>query len=609
LLTARPAHADWYSDAKDIIRQLIENNIATNVVPKAAAHVPMLCEFFPSSLAAIQATRFSGLPKVIRKEIADVVGFQVAVQLQPAADQERKIKTFLATDLTARANGKIMPAIAIDVDKVVVPDQVKTLFNKKDQIPKACAGALPSDADENTKPDFSRLQSVATKRLRDCATAQSDPQQEIACAAAIMTRDVVAGDDALISPDLRRLLTALAAESVSKLKLSADDYQAFRALLDQAIQAKTVSSALASTVAEKLYDAYVQRVLAAIGDVAQRAAKEADLAKQKIAEIQARVEVLLPVVSFLAGARFDAITLEQALALAQSLAAQCKATNDTCKALASLVAATETDAGRLVRYVEAKDFGGAAGAVIDIVARVKCPEGDAKEKTPGCSELDRAALNFIRKLAVYTVDAVGASGATTTSDADFRRAAVELIELVSGPGIRRVSGLNIFRHWSTIVPKFSLRKAYRPDRPSESGSTLVTYPSIDALMIRKVVKNYDSFFASVNFTVIDLLGPFTELATRPIDLQGKGSGSVFALGFIVPRLEFELAIPALTNNIVVGAGVATRFYRVSRPDTMSGLGPSYCTCSSLFSPDDCTDGASSLGAKNVEFSVFVKYVP
>jgi hypothetical protein len=109
----------------------------------------------------------------------------------------------------------------------------------------------------------------------------------------------------------------------------------------------------------------------------------------------------------------------------------------------------------------------------------------------------------------------------------------------------------------------------------------------------------------VNFTVVDLLGPFTELATRPVDLEGKRRGGVFALGFVVPRLELELGIPALTNNIVVGTGVAARLYRVSRPDPVMGLGPSYC----IAGGDDCTDGFSNSGAKNIEFSIFVKYVP
>lgn len=68
-----PVSADVYSDATDIIRALVERNIAEQVIPKLASRVPLLCDYFLASMAALQSLRFNGLPAIIHKEISDVI--------------------------------------------------------------------------------------------------------------------------------------------------------------------------------------------------------------------------------------------------------------------------------------------------------------------------------------------------------------------------------------------------------------------------------------------------------------------------------------------------------------------------------------------------------
>ena len=79
----RVSHADVYDDAKDIIRELVERDIASEAIPNAAAKIDLLCDYFPSSLAALQALRFNGLPEVIHKEVADAIGFRLLVKFSP----------------------------------------------------------------------------------------------------------------------------------------------------------------------------------------------------------------------------------------------------------------------------------------------------------------------------------------------------------------------------------------------------------------------------------------------------------------------------------------------------------------------------------------------
>ena len=63
---SRQARADWYDDSKAIIQQLIEDDLATQAVPNAAARIPALCEFFPTTIATLQDKRYKGLPTVLR---------------------------------------------------------------------------------------------------------------------------------------------------------------------------------------------------------------------------------------------------------------------------------------------------------------------------------------------------------------------------------------------------------------------------------------------------------------------------------------------------------------------------------------------------------------
>src|SRR5678815_6138738 len=109
-LCPRDARADWYSDVREIIEQVIETNVSTEIIPNAAARVPALCSFFPSSLAAIQAQRYTGLQTVLRKEVADAVGCAVFRSLNSAPHENDKAHE---TDKALEANK------AYETDKAV----------------------------------------------------------------------------------------------------------------------------------------------------------------------------------------------------------------------------------------------------------------------------------------------------------------------------------------------------------------------------------------------------------------------------------------------------------------------------------------------------------
>lgn len=104
------ARADVVDDATSVIEQLVEDNIAHQVVPSVACKMPMAQKFFPGTVGAIESERFSGLPVILRKETSDLLGLAIVRQIDPTlvATCHRRPGCWSA----GQANGNEAPANA-----------------------------------------------------------------------------------------------------------------------------------------------------------------------------------------------------------------------------------------------------------------------------------------------------------------------------------------------------------------------------------------------------------------------------------------------------------------------------------------------------------------
>jgi hypothetical protein len=661
---SRDARADWYSDAKDIVQQLVEDDIATQAVPNAASRIQAICDYFPSTVAALEDKRYDGLPPILRKEVADAVGYVVLTNLAtlaaappgPAATPPAGAPAPALMTAGAPAGGAPAgppPAVALaartrkapDAKGFVNLDEVRPLLKlglpdaamaakaqpaaavaagpaaagapaPKIQASSSSSGSgdlctFPSQATAKRLQKYSRWvarkqanpnlkqsapedhapvqpvpESKATAALRLCLPPQKDIGSEISCAAALLTRDAVNGDTKLLPSDLRRLAAATIVEGAAVLEKST------KTDADLVTLATKVGAVLASPTGDSIADAVCTGL--AVPDLAT--------CKSTLA---ADIDPLLA-----HGVALNVATLEQALGLVQAIAQQWQtkvgAGGGTLPKVLTYVQQIATGTLQVVKDVQAKDYGAAAGDVMGTVEEIVCEDdnGDTLKAAdgsvkPGCSYKEQTVYQFLQVLAVYSVDSL-TSGTTTTVDANFRKAAVDMIEAWSGAGVRR----NLLHNAEfAYIPEFALRDAWRPGHIGTTSSQLLVYPSVDLLRGRIKIPVGRTFYLGVHGSLLDPLGPLMEVSTRTASWSpsDKNLTSAFLLGFVVPRVDIEFGVPDLTKNLTIGVGGAMRFVRAEAASD----GATYCIVGST-----CVTGTSAAPTwNNAELSVFVKYVP
>lgn len=610
--TTTEAKADWYDDATSIVEQLIEDNIATVAVPNAASRLPVACEFFPSTVYALEAKRYNGIPVIIRKEAADAIGLFVLdkidpLQIAPGGDPNKlAVSPDSNVTLNAWALQMLKTAVAKPAADAVKKEEGATLKSAtatvaaKDKVAlskQKPACSFPATHDGQQSSDAA-TESKATKAMRLCEAPQSTLPRELGCAAALTVRDAANGDDSLLPSDVRRLAAAVVLEEASAGAIPAG------VTLQNAMSA--LQAALSGTGSE---DDLAASVCSAIGFPSTSpptAAYTACASALKASAAWARTRNL----------RLDASTLEKALGLVAGIAQTCADHKPALpeSGVCSIIETLATDSERVIEDVQSKNFGAAAGSVLGVVEQIKCEDADGfHDDWAGCSKTDQAVYGFLQALAVFSVDSLTSGKAPASADSDFRKAAVDLIEATSGAGVRRTLWHAAYFLW---VPEFALRDAWRPGHVGTSPGELMIYPSIDLIRFRlRPIDGFrelflnlppsQNFFLGIQVSVLDPLGPIMEGSTRDGSLRTSANATnVFWWGFIVPRLDVEIALPQLSKNLVVGAGGAFRFFR-AEGSPGSAL---YCVVGSDCTVSGVNEGKSP-SAGNFEASVFVKYVP
>jgi hypothetical protein len=206
---------------------------------------------------------------------------------------------------------------------------------------------------------------------------------------------------------------------------------------------------------------------------------------------------------------------------------------------------------------------------------------------------------FLESLAVIVIDSATSGKATASAEADFRDAAVHMISEAGGLGYTRRSRTI----GAVFYPQLTLRDSWRPGHVTVDSSTTVTYASLDMLTIRLPAWYTTNLYVAVQLSLIDALGPFSEVAIRGHVFDDANHKSlVFALGAVVPRMEVMLGSPSLSRNITVGASVSARAYRGVATGSMTA---DYCILGMECAADQSRRGFT---VGNLEAGVFLRYV-
>jgi hypothetical protein len=513
-ICAHDSRADLYGDVKDIIEQVIETNISTQVIPNAAARIPALCSFFPSSLAAIQARRYTGLQTVLRKEIADAVGYVIFRSLSSAPPGVDKAPR--ASDLVEYAKRSSNAQLAENF--AIAPALDQLTGRGAEAVPKTCVPA------KNGKLGFDDVTSVATIQLQKCTAKQEDDRSELACAAAILMSDSFDDQRDALPADLDRLLRAMLGTEVDSIK---------------------------------------------------------DL----LTSLAAR----------------QTVGMDAALAIAVEVANTCNTV--ACHRVRGWLASKQgqiDDLVAIINVLRSHNYGSATAKLFHLVVDVRCADS-ARTDNPACTKQGQAVRAFLESLAVVVIDSATSGKTIVSAEADFRAAAVNMISETGG-------GLGYTRYpWTVgalLYPQLTLRKTWRPGHPDAGASPTVMYASLDTLTVRPKAWYRPSWYVAPQLSLLDLMGPFSEVATRGhLFDDAAHKVLVFGLGFVVPRAEIIFGSPLLSRNIVVGAGVTVRAYR----GVMTGVSTAeYCILGKACSADNNERGFTW---DNLEVGVYLRYVP
>src|SRR5580704_535698 len=192
MIVTRTAKADFASDAEAIVEQLVEDDVATQVVPNAASKVPATCDLLPATIGALQVKRYNGIASVVRKELADGAGLLVVLTV----------------------DGGDFGALPGLPKAAAMRQQTVDILTKLDPAP---AGPPPANFINPVTCSFAEggapKQAVSTTVLQACAATQASASSELACALGLAVRDGANGDGSLVPADVQKGLVAIAAQA------------------------------------------------------------------------------------------------------------------------------------------------------------------------------------------------------------------------------------------------------------------------------------------------------------------------------------------------------------------------------------------------------------
>ena len=267
-------------------------------------------------------------------------------------------------------------------------------------------------------------------------------------------------------------------------------------------------------------------------------------------------------------------------------------------------------AGRMhamFRAVQRKDYREVAIlAVRDLFERTAPEQRNGKK--PGESEGAAKARaerfdmyrHFAESVTAYVLDVVSEGEPTEGSRAAFKDAAFDVIRDVSSG-----KGTGFDRGWSEklLLPDFAMRYTYSSTLINQaSGDGFRFAPTVDAVILRKRVRYTPSVYVAVQASLLDLAGPFSEMALRRN--ENYDSNLRAWSQFVRPRAEVLLGLPPLSTKLALTVGVSARITTAVRDFYGE---PRYYTYRWIWEGGNANYDADPF--RFAEMSIALKYVP
>ncbi|HSD89945.1 MAG TPA: hypothetical protein VLB44_20580, partial [Kofleriaceae bacterium] len=170
-------------------------------------------------------------------------------------------------------------------------------------------------------------------------------------------------------------------------------------------------------------------------------------------------------------------------------------------------------------------------------------------------EKDRPKETFFLSLSAYLLDNSEGVGEAVARSA-FRASAKELLLSMSHRGVPRSDDRFRFRLTPRLVAGMSFADSYA-DTDSDTRRRIV-----EAQWPTTMVAIND--YVGLELSVLDLIGPLTELALRP---AGRYTDQKYvALDALRPRAGLWVAMPQFSRRVALTTGFGTRFLAATRTD-------------------------------------------
>ena len=264
------------------------------------------------------------------------------------------------------------------------------------------------------------------------------------------------------------------------------------------------------------------------------------------------------------------------------------------------------------------------------VARMIATSVFAARETEKCGKppseaCQRTALyrRFVGSVVAYVVDMAQEKAPSDGTRAALRAAAVEVIQdLAKGGGIQRTTtwnyGVYYVLPWAyprlpVLLPDLALRLSWSGGYLNESGSGARYVASANLFNIRAQLYKYTSTsYSALEISFIDPLAPLTELAVRKRTGVSHEHQERMVWNLITPRIDLLFGVPALSQKLVVAAGISLRIVSpVLLPPAATPATPAGAQPATALVPMDYRylwdDGGKRIPS-HLEFGFAVKYL-
>lgn len=585
LTFARPARADLadkaYDDIKQLVEELITAEVAESVVPNVVCRAPALLDHYPRSLQRIFDRQFGSLRASLQDETAVLVAYYVFA----VASEQIPVDKF--------PNQTLLPTVKAATGPASAPDgecsSAAVLEKRKSSI---------QECVKHVRAKCLEKHEYATDDGLGLAAQCSNPGKEapahrMACSLAFAAQASLQGKPEQAEAQLHQALSAI----ITHLSATALSAEPTPAAIDE--------------VTVRIRDLLVSATPPETGDltegIAKALGKGADpSAPKKLEEIAKAAARLRTQWMMLAAGRsqWDFATVFQVVGgeggAIDALCARAGA-DPTCARFRMMRA--EFRFGErmypLFRAIQRKDYREIAMLSIrDLFERAR--NGTAEEKDEEKTRLFNLYAHFSESVAVYVLDVASEGEPTVGSRAAFKEAAFKVVrESLSekGSGFDRSGFVKIF------IPDFAMRYTYSSSLINQgSGDGFRFAPTVDALIFRKRLKYTESVYVAAQVSLVDLAGPFSEMALRRNE---NYSNNYLVWGqFVRPRAEVLLGVPPLSTRLALSVGVSVRATTAIR-----SLDPTANVYTYRWITDGSDVNYQADPFRFAEMSVALKYVP